>query len=88
MRMHLGIASSSHASAVSNLPDRMVQLALMELQKLQTRISEEESISSSLSLLKPHFRAVVMDVGGVLCASPLVGTKILIFMFWGCECSL
>ncbi len=86
MRLHLGVASSSHASEVVKLPDLFVHLALMELQKLQTRISEEGSISSSL--LKPHFRAVVMDVGGVLCASPLVGTKILIFMFWGCECSL
>ncbi len=79
MRKKVGVASSSYASAVADLTHQLVHLALVELQKLQTRINNgEESASaapsSSLSLPNPHYRAVVMDVGSVLCVSPLVGS--------------
>ncbi len=83
MRKHLGTASSPWASAATDLPRLFVHLALVELQKLQTMINgeeeEEESAATAtiipLSYLpktEPRFRAVIMDIGGVLCDSPLV----------------
>ncbi len=79
-RKQIGVASSSSASAVAAFTNELVHLAFVELQKLQTRINNGEERaaaaavppSSSLPLLNPHYRAVIMDVGGVLCASPLV----------------
>ncbi len=80
MRMQLGTASSGEASEVAKLPELFIKLGFTELQKLQTtRISEEGNISSSHP--KPHFRAVIFDVGGVLCASPVVSAEVVVVQY-------